>query len=152
MATRSTIAVEHADGTISSIYCHWDGYLSNNGSILFNKYDTLEEVEALLKNGNLSILGIRIDPIGPHSFDEPEKGTSVYYGRDRNDKNQEPKKYSDFDFYRFDCFFQDYNYLFKNGEWYVRYDLKNAKWINLEDALINSSKERSPIEERVLEY
>jgi hypothetical protein len=150
MATRSTIAVEHADGTISSIYCHWDGYLSNNGSILFNKYDTLEEAEALLKNGNLSILGVRIDPIGPHSFDNPEQGTCVYYGRDRGEFNQEPVKHSSFIHYKFNCDLQDYNYFFKDGVWYVHYSLKNKVWVNLEDALINSSKERSPIKERKL--
>ena len=39
MATRSRIAIEKQDGTVDSIYCHWDVYLSHNGKILFNHYD-----------------------------------------------------------------------------------------------------------------
>ena len=26
MATRSRIAIELSDGTVKSVYCHWDGY------------------------------------------------------------------------------------------------------------------------------
>jgi hypothetical protein len=38
MGTRSTIALEFADGTVEQVYCHWDGYLSNNGKILQAHY------------------------------------------------------------------------------------------------------------------
>ena len=31
MGTRSTIALEFADGTVGQVYCHWDGYLSKIG-------------------------------------------------------------------------------------------------------------------------
>ncbi len=34
MATRSTIALEFADGTVEQVYCHWDGYLDHNGALL----------------------------------------------------------------------------------------------------------------------
>ncbi len=53
MATRSTIAVQHNDGTISQIYCHWDGYLEYNGKILLTHYSTLESVEDLVKYGDM---------------------------------------------------------------------------------------------------
>ena len=36
MATRSLIAVQNADGTFLSIYCHWDGYPSGVGKDLLN--------------------------------------------------------------------------------------------------------------------
>ena len=38
MATRSTIALEFADGTIGQVYCHWDGYLQHNGRMLLANY------------------------------------------------------------------------------------------------------------------
>ena len=38
MATRSTIALEFADGTVQQVYCHWDGYIDHNGKILFENY------------------------------------------------------------------------------------------------------------------
>ena len=56
MATRSTIAVEHADGTVSQVYCHWDGYLTHNGQILLDHYDTQEKAEQLVSLGSISSL------------------------------------------------------------------------------------------------
>ena len=36
MATRSTISIQKKDGTIRSVYCHWDGYCEYNGVLLYN--------------------------------------------------------------------------------------------------------------------
>jgi hypothetical protein len=55
MATRSRIAIENQDGTVDSIYCHWDGYLEGVGKTLFNHYDR-EKLEKLLELGDLSSL------------------------------------------------------------------------------------------------
>ena len=38
MGTRSTIALEYADGTVHQVYCHWDGYLAYNGQMLLKHY------------------------------------------------------------------------------------------------------------------
>jgi hypothetical protein len=56
MATRGTIAVQHADGTISQVYSHWDNYISHNGELLYKHYSTLEKVEALVAGGSISVL------------------------------------------------------------------------------------------------
>ena len=48
MATRSKIAIEDQDGTVRSIYCHWDGYPSHHGPILLEHYTTQEKVESLI--------------------------------------------------------------------------------------------------------
>ncbi len=32
-----------SDGIIKSIYCHWDGYPSNNGKILLEHYNSQEK-------------------------------------------------------------------------------------------------------------
>ena len=57
MATRSTIAIQNADSTVTGIYCHWDGYLSNNGQILLDHYTDESDVRALIDLGNISTLG-----------------------------------------------------------------------------------------------
>ena len=57
MGTTSKIAIKHKDGSIDSIYCHWDGYLSHNGYILQNFYNTVEKVTKLIQLGDLSSLG-----------------------------------------------------------------------------------------------
>lgn len=57
MATRSKIAIEKQDGTVESIYCHFDGYLSHNGETLQKHYSTKEKMEKLIELGNISSLG-----------------------------------------------------------------------------------------------
>ena len=56
MATRSLIAFDNGF-IISSIYCHWDGYLENNGKILLESYTDIEKVEDLMDLGDISSLG-----------------------------------------------------------------------------------------------
>ena len=67
MATRSTIALEYADGTVDQIYCHWDGYLENNGKILVEHYMDPFKVQQLMALGDISSLGPNIGE--KHSFD-----------------------------------------------------------------------------------
>ena len=119
MATRSTIAVQHADESISVIYCHWDGYISNNGRLLEINYTSLELAEALVDGGSLSILGEYIQPIGAHSFDSPEDNCCVYYGRDRSELDCEPNIYLSLADYLYMHYYQEYNYLFKDGAWWL---------------------------------
>lgn len=69
MSTRSTIAIRHEDGTMKKIYCHSDGYIEWNGSILQKYYSTADKVEKLLALGNLSTLGPEIKPDDPHDWD-----------------------------------------------------------------------------------
>ena len=86
MSTRSAIGFVEYDGTIESIYCHWDGYPEGVGAILANHYTDIEKVGDLLDLGSLSILGTEIGT--KHDFDKhrPEDGC-LAYGRDRGEEN-----------------------------------------------------------------
>jgi len=128
MATRSTIAVVHEDGTVSQIYCHYDGYLSHNGQMLTEYYNTLLAAEFLVSKGDLSILAPRVTPTGTHSFNEPEQGVCVYYGRDRGEDNTEPRKFNSVDDYNLYYQAQEYNYLFKDGEWYFKLEVNDPQF------------------------
>lgn len=57
MATRSLIGSVQPNGTIKTIYCHWDGFPGNNGKILLQAYNTPIKVEELIEDGDLSSLG-----------------------------------------------------------------------------------------------
>jgi hypothetical protein len=57
MATRSRIAIENQDGTVTSIYCHWDGGIGTNGERLSQNYTTTELVNGLIELGDISSLG-----------------------------------------------------------------------------------------------
>lgn len=84
MSTRSDIIVEQADGTWKRIYCHWDGYPSHNGQILFKHYNSAKLAEAVVKHGDMSSLAPKCSKPKGHSFDNRKPGYSVYYGRDRD--------------------------------------------------------------------
>ena len=56
MATRSLIAVQNADGTFLSIYCHWDGYPRGVGVDLLNEHNSEQAARALMEHSDLSTL------------------------------------------------------------------------------------------------
>lgn len=71
MSTRSNIGVLNNDGTVTAIYCHWDGYVEYNGRILSEHYQEVEKVKELISGGDLSSLRQKIKPAGEHSFENP---------------------------------------------------------------------------------
>ena len=91
MATRSRIAIENADGTFTSVYCHWDGYPSHNGQILFDCYNTHAEVRELLSHGDLSVLGPKIG--AGHDFDARDTDDQcTFFKRDRGEDDVDAAK------------------------------------------------------------
>ena len=119
MGTRSTIAIQNADGTVTGIYCHWDGYLEHNGDILQKFYTTEEKVRALIALGDLSSLGEQIG--SKHDFNNAPDGECNAYGRDRGEKNVEAKTCASWAAMLED-FGQEYDYLFVPGKgWLVKY-------------------------------
>ena len=135
MGTRSTIAVQLEDGSVSQVYCHWDGYLSYNGRILQEHYKDRDAAIALVQLGDMSSLGQRVVPNGPHSFDKAEEGTTVYYGRDRGEKGCEPRTFNSLASYLRNFQDEEYNYLFRNGRWEVISYATNDQWVDLQEAL-----------------
>lgn len=87
MGTRSDIIVKLSTGQWKRVYCHWDGYLSHNGKILFEHYNSQEQAEALVEHGDLSSLAENCSKPDGHTFDSPVKGYCVYYGRDRGESD-----------------------------------------------------------------
>ena len=144
MATRSTISAVITDPNgnkrVQKIYCHWDGYLDNNGKILLENYNTQQRVEELLFNGDMSVLGKYTEPNDEtgkekHTFDNPHPDVCVYYGRDRGEEGTEFKTYDNLIDYLNHCNFEEYNYIFSKGKWYY-FENDNYKMIReLEDGL-----------------
>jgi hypothetical protein len=110
MSTRSTIGyIDPKDGLFHYIFCHWDGYLSNNGRILRDHYKDLKKVKRLVALGSISSLephvSVRTAPkpwthrywragdtmnsypqfVKKHTFETPVAGVTVAYHRDRGE-------------------------------------------------------------------
>jgi hypothetical protein len=134
MATRSTIALEFADGTIGQVYCHWDGYLSNNGKILQEYYTNPFIVRDLIDLGGLSSLRPTIGTKHPFSHYDVEGMTvveysnlyrdmCVFYGRDRGEGQSDATYFKDFADYRANGQQEEYDYILRNvnsiATWFV---------------------------------
>jgi hypothetical protein len=107
MATRSTIALEFADGSVQQIYCHWDGYLDHNGRILQEHYLDPFKVQRLIEGGAVSSLAPSIDLLDGHTFD-----LSV-------------NKFKDYADYRKNAQSEEYNYILRQVDgkavWFVEF-------------------------------
>ena len=138
MATRSIIA-KLDDKGVQAIYCHNDGYLSNNGKILDLYYtdntdeqDAKDKVNELLAGGDISSLKDTIED-------------TIFYMRDRGESNKEATTLKDESAlleFAFELCDAEVVYMFAYGSWYV-YDNSNAignssyQFIELEEALYN---------------
>ncbi len=86
MATRSRIGIQNQDGSVSSIYCHFDGYPEGVGTTLNEHYSNRQKLNMLINLGDISILGENIATMDEHSFNNPKPGITVAYHRDRGEE------------------------------------------------------------------
>jgi len=121
MATRSTIALEYADGQVGYVYCHWDGYLDHNGKILLNNFSDPFKLRSLLDLGDLSSLRPNVGE--QHDFDDRRAADDqcTFYGRDRGETGCEQKLFKDFADYEANFQHEEFAYILrKDGIWYVK--------------------------------
>ena len=142
MGTRSTIALEFADGTVEQVYCHWDGYLAHNGKLLRDYYSNPFVLRDLIDMGDVSSLGKIIGTKHPFSpfvsdtdefkalhIDEQtriktavktaydlaqELGCTTFYGRDRGETGVAAKKFKDYEDYAANHQYEEYEYILRN--------------------------------------
>jgi len=117
MATRSTIAKVMEDGTIRSIYCHWDGYPDYVGRILGTHYTDPTKIDQLLALGDISTLDVEIGE--KQDFDDRKEGWTLAYGRDRGETGTYALPHMDVDGWKAlrrdsGC---EYGYLWNGSEW-----------------------------------
>ncbi len=128
MGTRSTIALEYADGTVDQIYCHWDGYLEHNGEQLLESYMDPFVVQKMMGLGDMSSLKEDLDEC-------------VFYARDRGESIRRARRFKDFEDYKDNHDFEEFEYILRNdGNWYVSFDGKD--YVALEDAIADRIYER----------
>ena len=125
MGTRSTIALEFADGSVSQVYCHWDGYLDHNGEILQNDYRNPFTLRELIDLGDFSSLRETVE----------ETAESVY--SDRGD-DCSARRYMDVTEYFAECQQEEYDYILRQVEgeavWFVRCWATDGLWVTLGEA------------------
>lgn len=132
MGTRSRIGIEMPDHSVVSVYCHWDGYVENNGRILVEHYQNREDVQELIDGGSMSSLRtthtwessalrdengkIIEDDAGCWSYSHTREPQPLYHS-ERGEENE--PDYTSFDeFVSGKLGGEEYAYLFDlNGNW-----------------------------------
>lgn len=130
MSTRSRIGILEPDGSVTSIYCHWDGYVDHHGPILRDHYKTEAKVRALMALGSISSLGEEIGE--KHNFENPLPGVCTAYGRDRGEKDVDAERGPRDEF----STHHSYNYLF---------DPAKLEWL-----FVHKGKAPQPLEEAII--
>ena len=153
MGTRSMIAIENPySKDVRAVYCHWDGYLEHNGSLLQKHYSASPKVNNLIALGDISSLRPEIGekhafsrletPMDGEAYDKLYGNMTTFYTRDRGEDTPFKvfptlKKAEDY----FEGSWCEYLYVFKykksddyqSGEWH--YKKMGERWKKLAPAL-----------------
>jgi hypothetical protein len=141
---------------IHSIYCHWDGYLSNNGRILMTYYKDLKKIKRLVALGSLSSLeqhvSWRTAPkpfvnrhwrqgcdgisshnkfVEKHTMETPVKDVTVAHWRDRGPCGGEKWEGCKPNVGTTFQGGEEYDYWYHDGTWFYRCDATNHSWVKL---------------------
>ena len=109
MSTRSSIWIKNQNN-FEGIYCHFDGNIVNGvGEMLYKHYNTEEKVKEMIAHGACSYL-------------EEDIASSRFY---HSWRGEDLSIYSVSDLVFAKDYFEEFNYLFDKGEWYIMY--KNGK-------------------------
>jgi hypothetical protein len=126
MGTRSTIALEFADGTVEQVYCHWDGYLSNNGEILQAHYMDPFKVKRLVGLGGFSSLQETVEETAEQAYTQRGEEISI-------------NKYATVAEYFAECQQEEYDYILRSVDgvavWFVRCYSTDGAWITMSEAV-----------------
>lgn len=127
VSTHCRIGIVNPDNTVRFTYCHFDGYLSHVGWILFFHYNTSKDINELLDLGFISGL-------------EPTLEKTHFYIRDYDEdveSNEADTTDSPEAFWSMCWLHTEIGYLFENNKWYYR-SRKAAQSEDLEVALEKS--------------
>lgn len=120
MATRSTIALQYADGTVDQVYCHWDGYLTGVGSELAADYTDPFKLQELIDGGDMSCIG------------------SPYTARGESIEDNCARRFASFSDYVRNGQQEEYDYILRpvggKAVWFVRCSATDGEWVTLKEA------------------
>jgi hypothetical protein len=152
MSTNARIGfVDPKTSLVHSVYLHWDGYIKGGaGQTLRDHYTDLKKIRRLIALGSLSSLEQHVSPLtapkpwvnrywvpGPgtnekkfvtkHTYETPITDVTVAHHRDRGEPWETVKP----DVEQVMTNLNEYNYLYKAGQWYVK--CYKTDWVKIPD-------------------
>ena len=135
MATRSLIGIQLDEKTVKYSYCHWDGYVDNNGRILLESYRDKDKIIDLIQRGSFSSLRPLIDDIEYYE-EEVENDDMGNIDVPINEYLSRNNYYG-----------EEYKYLYTlENEWIV-YDVRNREYDTVDNVLMDIENEQYEGEE-----
>ena len=121
MSTRGTIGRLNSDGSVDSVYCHFDAYPEALGEILMVYHSSDKDVNHIIELGDTSYIDINLDPkTDLHSWENPEENCSVFYNRDRGYSDTEADHWNNVRTWLHDApttYSADFMYLWNGSYW-----------------------------------
>ena len=115
MATSYRIGIELKNGSVLSVYHHWDGYPEWLGRILKTHYNSYEKAAELIDGGDMSLCWTNErwsnDLLDRH---REQYGPNYYSYRG---EDSPPRLDADLAEYLLPDNSEEYAYVFRNGEW-----------------------------------
>ena len=94
MGTRSAIGYKTPEGKVRAKYSHYDGYPAFTGCMLQKNYQEARKIAQMVELGDQSFLAPNVFPSSDaHSFETPEEGVIVFYGRDRGESRTDAQDF-----------------------------------------------------------
>ena len=141
MSTRSRVGIKEKDGTVRSVYVHFDGYLAGVGKTLYESYRNADKIEQLINLGDMSSINSEVEKCEPYT----QRGEDLNIATDSLESFE--KNWAS-------CG-EEYVYLYINGRWMTNTIYKN-KWESLDllmkDAEISQLKKQVQRLQKAIEY
>jgi hypothetical protein len=130
MSTHAAIWMRNSEGTVTGIYCHYDGYLSHVGRILQAHYNDPEKVKALISLGDISYLGNTLESKAGQHVDN-NINTIVDKDRYTLAYGERPSEADDVESFM-NGWKEEFNYFWNGNDWLF---FDDVKWVYLRNVL-----------------
>lgn len=141
MSTRSRVGIKEKDGTVRSVYVHWDGYVAGVGKTLYESYQNVDKIEQLINLGDMSSLASEVEKCEPYT----QRG---------EDLNITTESLASFKKNWASCD-EEYVYLYTDGRWMTNSVYKD-NWESLDslmkDAEISQLKKQVQRLQKAIDY
>lgn len=132
MSTRSRVGIKEKDGTVRSVYVHFDGYVAGVGKTLYESYQDADKIEQLINLGDMSSINSEIEKCEPYT----QRGEDLNIATDT---------LLSFKKYWASCG-EEYVYLYTDGKWMTNSVYKD-NWESLD--LLVKNEEISQLKRQV---
>lgn len=120
MSTRSRVGIKEKDGTIRSVYIHFDGYVAGVGRELYESYQNVDKVEQLINLGDMSSIANEVEKCEPYT----------QRGEDLNIATDSVKSFNR----NWANCGEEYVYLWTDGKWMTN-SIYKEKWESLDSLM-----------------